>query len=396
MVGATLAAIGPGVAVGRASHVSYDEIAREDAQRWVSCDNEGYTTLNLSGKSCPGQQADIKPDLHWLLITKPDGGYELQPVSAWFTFERPLATEDDPDDEDLDQEAEVDSGSKKRKSEHLGEDGMKRDGSTRRTIDNRWQGMLERAVQTGRWLDPAGSSRIREQILSDFHHTADGLGPQVLSILKSVNKDLSVLRCLRELEGLEQMSFQQKQQVRTDLLQHPGQLEQMNWDTDGSILKSVAEHLREKRVENRRLKAKNKKAKAKNDGEDVDVPETANTLKQLKSETGEALWDFEAADEFSDDQEEDTEEKHRELVVPDGNQVLAPEEGAETDSDDEAHMLSKHGHDLQVLLDRQKDPEDQDEDSQDDPSASAALRQKSQLHTKASSAKAKPKTKRKA
>ena len=30
--------------------------------------------------------------------------------------------------------------------------------------------------------------------------------------------------------------------------------------------------------------------------------------------------------------EEDTEEKHRELVVPDGNQVLAPEEGAETDS----------------------------------------------------------------
>ncbi|CAE7216751.1 unnamed protein product [Symbiodinium sp. CCMP2592] len=192
------------------------------------------------------------------------------------------------------------------------------------------------------------------------------------------------------------MSFQQKQQVRTDLLQHPGQLEQMNWDTDGSILKSVAEHLREKRVENRRLKAKNKKAKAKNDGEDVDVPETANTLKQLKSETGEALWDFEAADEFSDDQEEDTEEKHRELVVPDGNQVLAPEEGAETDSDDDAHMLSKHGHDLQVLLDRQKDPEDQDEDSQDDPSASAALRQKSQLHTKASSAKAKPKTKRKA
>ncbi|CAE7945230.1 unnamed protein product [Symbiodinium sp. KB8] len=71
---------------------------------------------------------------------------------------------------------------------------MKRDGSTRRNIDNRWQGMLERAVQTGRWLDPAGgSSRIREQILSDFHHTADGLGPQVLSILKSVNKDLSVL-----------------------------------------------------------------------------------------------------------------------------------------------------------------------------------------------------------
>eukprot|EP00439_Symbiodinium_sp_Y106_P041956 s3918_g5.t1 len=134
-----------------------------------------------------------------------------------------------------------------------------------------------------------------------------------------------------------------------------------------SILKSVAEHLREKRVENRRLKAKNKKAKAKNDGEDVDVPETANTLKQLKSETGEALWDFEAADEFSDDQEDDTEEKHRELVVPDGNQVLAPEEGAETDSDDEAHMLSKHGHDLQVLLDRQKDPEDQDEDSQERP-----------------------------
>ena len=65
------------------------------------------------------------------LITKPDGGYELQPVSvsssapsavehqpkcatvaeAWFTFERPLATEDDPDDEDLDKEAEVDTGS---------------------------------------------------------------------------------------------------------------------------------------------------------------------------------------------------------------------------------------------------------------------------------------------
>ena len=71
------------------------------------------------------------------LITKPDGGYELQPVSAsssercisraaakvffaeaWFTFERPLATEDDPDDEDLDQEAEVDSGSMSEKMGH--------------------------------------------------------------------------------------------------------------------------------------------------------------------------------------------------------------------------------------------------------------------------------------
>ncbi|CAE7326813.1 unnamed protein product [Symbiodinium natans] len=377
MVGATLAPIGPGVAIGRVSHLSHDELARQqDVQRWVSCDNEGCTTLNLAGKSCPGQQADIKPDLHWLLVTKPDGkGYELQPISVWFNFERPVAFEEGLDDLEDEAAAEkLDSSSKKRKSEHLGEEGIKRDAWLRRHIDGRWQGMLERrAVQTGRWLDAAtGSSRIREQILSDFHYSSDGLGPQVLSILKSVNKDLSVSRCLRELEGLEQMSFQQKQQVRTDLLQHPAQLMQMDWDTEGSILKSVAEHLKEKRLENRKMNAR-KRAKAKK-GEDVEeVPETANTLKQLKSETGEALWDFEAADEFSDDQEEDVEEKHRELVIPD-RQVLAPEEGA-TDSEDEGNMMSKHGQDLQVLLNRQKDPEDQDEDSQDDQiPASAKLR----------------------
>jgi len=318
-------------------------------------------------------------------VTRADGSHELQPVSAWYAFDRPAP------EVPFDEESEVEDGDacpsrKKRKVllGCMGEEGIKKDVMLRRQLQRRWGGMLERrAVRTGRYLD--GQSKIRSQIQDDYRYSGAGVGPEVLSMLKSI-KGVDAMQCIRELEALEALPWHKRLQLYDDLQQHPEQLQNAVAaldSTDGSILSGVAN---ERRAEARKRKARQKKAKAQKQPEDVeDVPETANALKQLKSAQGEGLWDFEDAEEFSDDEQEEEDQDNQleaDWQVP--QKVLAPEKIWESDSEEEGDILSKQGQEMEALLKRYKNPDDGDEsEAEEEPVPEPAPKTKAKAKAKA-------------
>eukprot|EP00435_Cladocopium_sp_Y103_P056586 s1611_g19.t1 len=150
-------------------------------------------------------------------------------------------------------------------------------------------------------------------------------------------------------------ALQRRTQLYNELQQHPEQLQEAVAaldSTDGSILSGLHDRRAEARIQ----------------PEDVEeVPETANTLKQLKSAQGEGLWDFEDAEEFSDDEQEEEDQNNQleaDWEVP--QKVLAPEKIWESDSEEEGGILSKQGEEVEALLKKYKNPEDGDDQSEDE------------------------------
>ncbi|CAK9016198.1 unnamed protein product [Durusdinium trenchii] len=376
-----LSPLGPGVSVGKLPILSSGEsVGKVQEQTRVYCES-GFVGLAIDDAACPGREADIKPDLHWLLVTKSDGSFELQPVSAWYTFDRPT-----PDLEENDEgpgheiEKSARNLAKNFLHSHMGEEGIKRDAQLRRQLERRWENMLERrAIRTGNWMDSSG--KIRMQIQSDFRFSGDGVIPEVLNMLKSI-KGVDTMQCLKELEALERMPWHKKAQLHHDVRRHPEQFQEavaaLDLNAldvnDGSFLSGVASN-DTRRAEALQRKARQKKAKARKQVEDVEeVPETANTLKQLKSAKGEGLWDFEDAEEFSDDEQE--EEDRNDRAEDTDTRVLAPEEIWESESEDDGGILSKQGQEMEELLKKHNRPGDADNASEDDEAVSEAPKAK--------------------
>lgn len=396
-----LTPVGLGVSVGQ---LRTGESFGQEPQR-VCRDHEGNVnlTIGIGNMARAGHEADIKRDVHWLLVTRVDGSFELQPVSAWYAFDR--SAPDIPVHDEEEEYNDVYLSRKKRRVSLgcMGEEGIKNDVLLRRQLQRRWGGMLERrAVRTGRCVDSAGQSKIRSQIQDDYRYAGAGLAPEVLSMLKTI-KGVDAMQCIRELEALEALPWHKRTQLYNELQQHPEQLQEAVAaldSTDGSILSGLHDS---RRAEVRKRKARQKRLKARIQPEDVEeVPETANTLKQLKSAQGEGLWDFEDAEEFSDDEQEEEDQNNQleaDWEVP--QKVLAPEKIWESDSEEEGGILSKQGEEVEALLKKYKNPDgdDQSEDEEAEPVPEPAPKGKASPNTtdkpKGPKAKAKAKAKTK-
>lgn len=361
-----LTPVGLGVSVGQ---LRTGESFGQERQR-VCRDHEGNVnlTIGIGNMARAGHEADIKRDVHWLLVTRADGSFELQPVSAWYAFDR--SAPDIPVHDEEEEYNDVNLSRKKRRVSLgcMGEEGIKNDVLLRRQLQRRWGGMLERrAVRTGRCVDSAGQSKIRSQIQDDYRYAGAGLAPEVLSMLKTI-KGVDAMQCIRELEALEALPWHKRAQLYNELQQHPEQLQQAVAaldSTDGTCSSILSGLHDSRRAEVRKRKARQKRLKARIQPEDVEeVPETANTLKHLKSAQGEGLWDFEDAEEFSDDEQEEEDQNNQleaDWEVP--QKVLAPENIWESDSEEEGGILSKQGEEVEALLKKYKNPEDGDDQS---------------------------------
>lgn len=112
---------------------------------------------------------------------------------------------------------------------------------------------------------------------------------------------------------------------------------------------------KEKKKVAKRLKKDAKKGEAGN-AEDDAVPQTANSLLSLKSEIGEGVWDFEDGEAHSDDEADEIPAGMDRKKEEDLDSHLAPE--ADDEFDDPEGVLSKHGKDLERLLEKQSDLEE--------------------------------------
>jgi len=96
----------------------------------------------------------------------------------------------------------------------------------------------------------------------------------------------------------------------------------------------------------KKKKQMKKEARALEGIEDDDVPETANALLMLKSQRGEGGWDFEDDGEFSDEEQEDFDEQLQRPQAEDP----APSADEDDAEEPEKDLLSRHGREIEVLL----------------------------------------------
>merc|ERR1719491_2037942 len=115
-----------------------------------------------------------------------------------------------------------------------------------------------------------------------------------------------------------------------------------------------------------------REAAALDDAEEVDVPDSAGAMHSLKRAEGEAGWDFDDEEHFSDDEQDKFEfddQLETAATNADDMPVLAeePEENEENPAAEDA--LGEHGRELQILLGQGLDEEGnplQPADAEDD------------------------------
>lgn len=338
MPGVALAQSGHDVSVGRLSKVAGREDVgyQEQQPQRVQGDSEGGASFLSRAGSQAGRPTDIKTSLHWLLVPDPQGnGFQLRPVVGWYNFDRPAYTTKSPGLEEEEDRADA---------------GMKALASVRHTLADRWKDMLSRAVL--RVPGHYGKVTVRSQLLQES---------------KAVDEDLpldeEVIKILQPLDTLEKL--QQLQDLEVDKrrpqpsLPPLGQPLQRRRDRGSVEYPEEEEDATGLKTQHRRRRLARQRQE---EGEDADaVPDTANRLLHLKSERGEGLWDFEDAERFDDDDDQDAEDcaadEREEFQKDDEVPVLAPVEGEEedlpSDSDVEAGCLqTSHGQELETLLER--------------------------------------------
>eukprot|EP00930_Biecheleria_cincta_P096375 TRINITY_DN88233_c0_g1_i1.p1 TRINITY_DN88233_c0_g1~~TRINITY_DN88233_c0_g1_i1.p1 ORF type:complete len:811 (+),score=217.75 TRINITY_DN88233_c0_g1_i1:33-2465(+) len=340
-----LAQSGHDVSVGRLSVVAGREDGgyQEQQPQRVLGDSEGGASFLSRAGSQAGRPADIKTSLHWLLVPEPHGnGFQLRPVVGWYNFDRPAVA------------------TLRTKSPGLAEDddraeaGMKAHAAVRHRLADRWKDMLSRAVLRvpGHYAKVTTRSQLLQESKSLDEDPA--LDEEVMKILQP----LDTLEKLQQLQDLE--VDKRRPQLSLPPLGQPllrrrgrGSVEYPEEEEDATGLKT--QHRRRRRARQRQ-----------EEGEDADaVPDTANRLLQLKSERGEGLWDFEDAERFDDDeqdQEDFAADERDEFAKDDEVPVLAPVEGEDedlqSDSDVEAGCLqTSHGQELETLLERHGEEE---------------------------------------
>jgi len=319
--------------VGRTAAI--EDVARTQVASLRRDDSGAANAVYQGGEASSGRLADVRPDVHWLVIPNSSSGLQLLPISAWYEFGIPMH----------EAEGALQGGQGQTSSRPIdgGEAELRRESGLRKEFAERWESMIEHGLSSN------GSLRARGQILRDLRKSwqpSEALERlEILDILER-SKAPDLRGTLKVLESLESNPSQVAGSLVADevprtTVAYPEELH-LNDDTGLD------------RQRRKKLKALRRKADAVDKAEDEEVPATANALLQLKSERGEGLWDFSDGEEFSDDEQDKwdfdeqlkrpTEEEIGPRLGADDMDAPAAEEGEHGD------MLTKHGKLLQDLL----------------------------------------------
>lgn len=254
--------------------------------RLRSTDSE-LVAFGKDGVQRTGKQTDVKAGQHWVLAPTP-GGYVARPVHGWFDFSPPAFVQ-------APRVATPAPGRPRAMKERevdpnsaeAGELEMLKASGLRKEFADRWGGMLERRAAR------VGVPVKRGEILK--------VNPPSDAPLK--------------------VAYPEEEKLRDEL--------------------GLNKEKQKKR------KALKKEAKAEF-AEDDDVPDSANSLLSLKSQRGEAKWDFEDEEAFSDDGEDkwdfnDDLQKAPGEVAPEADEDEGPEG---------ENLLGSHGKELETLMQR--------------------------------------------
>jgi len=259
--------------------------------------------LDARGGSWSGRRADVKPDLHWLLRPMEDGSYEATPVRAWYEFNSHVPAAGSRLEARGASGRAAGGGSGGAAAKRPAEAGtaeLEREAGLCNEMANRWEAMLER------------------------RQTRQGMNLTARAMRET-------MRALARRDPWEALKASKGEQAYPEL-------EERIKDETG---------LRKQRRKQR--KALHREARATNDAEDEAVPETANSLLQLKPEHGEGGWEFSDKEEFSDDDEEKWDfDDQIECAAANAEAPSADEDEAE--EAEKGDLLTTHGHNIEALL----------------------------------------------
>jgi len=219
---------------------------------------------------------------------------------------------------------------------------IKRASRLRNEFQDKWQTM--RSKHNLRCSLRATRSQItrRRQEIIVSEATAELFGR--LDLLSK--PPLEAVKALQELEATPRMRRGNRGSKRRAKIVHPEE-DRLNDDTGME------------RHEQKARKALKRKANAVDEAEEAEVPDTANALHQLKPERGEAAWDFEDAEEFSDDEqdqcnvEEQLQNDHEHVADVEGPEIDVGEGLSDAEDGEEGEVLTVHGKELEHILEKQ-------------------------------------------
>eukprot|EP00435_Cladocopium_sp_Y103_P026102 s1655_g6.t1 len=274
----------------------------------VSC-----TAYGPKGLTRFGRPMGIKPDLHWVIKSLPDGVMEIRPVKGWYDLATSLsASAPSAPSAPSASRAAPSRASAPRSAGATG------DVATRELQ----QQALVRKESADRW--DAMNKRRQQRI--------------------------------EETEGARRVDVVQKPEAAVDTETGVAAEEKRRKAAVLYPEESAADETGLQLQEEKRRKVLQKLQKAQDAGaEEQAVPDVASTLLELKRQQGEGAWDFSDEEEFSDDEEKErgeTDTKEVQVAEEDPHLPSGDEEDEEAPAE---ATLSGVGEELQVLL--KVDPE---------------------------------------
>lgn len=342
---------GSGVSIGRleaATGANHDVLYGCPAH--VRHEDTGTTSsVHEDGSVRAGKPADVKPDMHWVLEPVEGGGFQVRPVFSWYEFGRPSPADR------AEQSWTGVVGGQDKTSLEFAEAEIRRESGLRKQFADRWEMML------GKRASKYGFRTTRGQIIKDLQQR--WIPDETVDIVGT----LQAMEPLDALKTLEDMEVPQITRARA-AGGVGSRVKAMCIDETAKVAYPEEERLNDdaglERQKKKVMKALKRKADAIDKAEEDEVPNTANALLQLKSERGEAIWDFSDGEEFSDDEQEKC-DFDEQLRNDDEQAAQAPEVDEEDTDAEEGDPLTSHGKELEFLLDRHthKDRVGEDEGS---------------------------------
>ncbi|CAK9063576.1 unnamed protein product [Durusdinium trenchii] len=264
-----------------------------------------------------GRPMNIKPNLHWVIKSLPNGLMEIRPVKGWYD----LASSSN------------DSATRRptRLQNSMAAQELQQQARDRKETSDRWDAMNKRRQQRGevklqKTID-GSEDKAAPVLFAEDASKADALAVEQQA--EKRRKESS-----DRLDAMDQRLTAQRAQAGASVL-FPDDTDQ----ADESGFERQAE---------KRRKVLQKLQKEQEDGaEEKAVPDVASTLLELKRQHGEAAWDFCDEEQFSDDEEKD--EENIEDAAAQEEEALPSGDEEDEETKPEA-TLSGVGEELQVLL----------------------------------------------
>lgn len=301
-------------------------------------DTGSASGIHEDGTVRAGRQTNVPSDIHWVLEPLEGGTFQIRPVFSWYEFGQPMKRDEQTTNGlELDESCELIT-----KDLDAAEAEIKHASRLRNEFEDKWQTMRSKhGLRCSLRATRAQITRRRQEIIVS-ETTADLIGS--LDLLSK--SPLEAVKTLQELEATPRMRRGNRASNRRAKIAHPEE-DRLNDNT------GMERHKQKAR------KALKRKAGAVEEAEEAEVPDTANALHQLKPERGEATWDFEDGEEFSDDEQEqvDVQEQlqddHEHVADVEGPEIDVGEGLSDAEDGEEVDTLTVYGRELEQILEKQ-------------------------------------------